>query len=213
MWGDKSPSYIDDIELIADLYPSAKFIHIIRDVRDYCLSINAAWSKNMVRASQRWVDDVESARAAGHKLGGPAYMELRYEDLIQDPSTALRHLCLFLGVNFDPVMTQLERPTENLGAAKGETRILADNFGKYREQLPEASLMEIEAIAGETLVACGYDLVDPIQARRRVPLWKMRAAQLADAWHLLQSKRRLNSLLSNLRDILRYFWITRAGRR
>jgi hypothetical protein len=45
IWGDKSPSYIHHLPLIKRLYPKAKFIHIVRDVRDYCLSIQKAWGK------------------------------------------------------------------------------------------------------------------------------------------------------------------------
>lgn len=213
VWGDKSPSYIDDLTLISRLYPSAKFIHLIRDVRGYCLSINAAWSKNMLRASQRWVDDVERARDVGRTLGATTYTELRYEDLLRDPTNALLRLCDFLGVEFDASMTLLERPTENLGNAKGEARIVADNFGEYRKRMPRGVLIEIEAIAGETLLACGYELAAPVQPRRRMPEWRMRAAQLRDGWNLLQSKRDRFGWLANVKHSLRYFSITRAGRR
>ena len=68
VWGDKSPSYTRHLGLLQDHFPSARFVHIVRDVRDYCLSNNRAWGKNMIRAAQRWTDDVAAACAAGDTL-------------------------------------------------------------------------------------------------------------------------------------------------
>ncbi len=75
----KSPSYIDDLTLIKSLYPSARFIHIIRDVRDYCLSIRRAWGKDMLRAAQRWAQSIDVARSAGAQMGCD-YMELHVRE-------------------------------------------------------------------------------------------------------------------------------------
>jgi hypothetical protein len=211
IWGDKSPSYIDDIELIAQLYPCAKFIHIIRDVRDYCLSINAAWKKNIFRASQRWVDDVEDARAVGCRLGPSSYIEVHYEDLIARPVQEMARLCDFIGVAFDPAMTTLQHATENLGDTKGEVRIVGDNFGKYLTRMPQSVLTRVEGIAGETLIACGYKLARPFQPRKRIPAWQMKVAQIQDGWELLRTAREKQGLLIHLQARLRYFFITRPG--
>ncbi len=37
-WGDKTPHYVLDIHTLREIFPAAKFIHIIRDGRDVCLS-------------------------------------------------------------------------------------------------------------------------------------------------------------------------------
>ncbi|MDP1558114.1 MAG: sulfotransferase [Nitrosomonas sp.] len=50
-WGEKSPMNLQHITALAKVFPNAQFIHIIRDVRDYCLSINKAWGKDMPRAA------------------------------------------------------------------------------------------------------------------------------------------------------------------
>ncbi|MCI0625673.1 MAG: sulfotransferase, partial [Acidobacteria bacterium] len=54
IWGDKSPTYIEHIAWLLREFPSAKVIHIVRDVRDYCVSIRNAWGKDVRRAAQRW---------------------------------------------------------------------------------------------------------------------------------------------------------------
>ncbi|RMF40576.1 MAG: sulfotransferase, partial [Anaerolineae bacterium] len=42
-WGDKTPLYVQHIPLLADLFPGAQFIHIIRDGRDAALSARKKW--------------------------------------------------------------------------------------------------------------------------------------------------------------------------
>src|SRR5690606_34430729 len=52
--GDKTPEYITRVPLLAQLFPRAKFVHIMRDPRDYVVSIRKAWGKSLPRAAQRW---------------------------------------------------------------------------------------------------------------------------------------------------------------
>ena len=88
IWGDKTPNYLLYLPLLKTLFPKAKFVHIIRDVRDYCLSINAAWQKNPYRAAQRWHDSIKKCRKDGKTLPQGDYMEINYEALIDDPAHA-----------------------------------------------------------------------------------------------------------------------------
>jgi hypothetical protein len=37
--GDKTPSYVLNLPTLHGLWPKAKFVHIIRDGRDVCLSV------------------------------------------------------------------------------------------------------------------------------------------------------------------------------
>jgi hypothetical protein len=52
IWGDKSPGYVQHIALLNRLWPACRVIHIVRDVRDYALSIDQAWGKDRLRAAQ-----------------------------------------------------------------------------------------------------------------------------------------------------------------
>ena len=98
IWGDKSPGYVQHIGLINRLWPQSKVIHIVRDVRDYALSIEAAWGKDKLRAAQRWVDRITRLELDAGQLGPQRFIELRYEDLVRDPAPALKRLCAFLGL-------------------------------------------------------------------------------------------------------------------
>jgi hypothetical protein len=209
VWGDKSPSYVEHIPLIASLYPAARFIHIIRDVRDYCLSIHQAWHKDMLRAAQRWIDSIEATQKAGHSLSS-AYMEIRYEDLLLDAEMQLRRACQFVEVEFDTAMLSLERPSENIGDAKGVVGILSSNVRKYVERMSPDMLSNIEAVTGEALLACGYPLSYPLRPRRRLSNIELLSAQLRDGCNLVLSARKEWGFVGATLFYWRYFRATRA---
>lgn len=209
IWGDKSPSYIDDLPLLKELYPAAKVLHIVRDVRDYCLSTHKAWGKDMLRAAQRWADDVRKARRDGADLGAD-YLELRYEDLLARTEAELRRVCAFLGVEFEPAMLTLARPSENLGDARGASHVLADNRGKFRHAMAPQTLARVEELAGPVLLECGYALALPPRAPRRLSGLEMRLAQLRDALQLVRADRNGWGFWRTTLFHLRYFVTTRG---
>lgn len=172
IWGDKTPAYISHLSLLKNIYPEARFIHIIRDVRDYCLSVHKAWGKNMVRAAQRWCDDIRHVRASAKNWAG-AYLEVRYEDLLEDPAAAMQRICSFLSVEFDPRMVCLSKPAENLGDAKGWSSIKKDNARKYLRHMTPGLRKEIEALAGPLLEELGYP-VDNNKTRDPAKISRMR---------------------------------------
>ena len=209
IWGDKSPSYIDDLPLLKELYPAAKVLHIVRDVRDYCLSMRKAWGKDMLRAAQRWADGVSKARRDGAALGAD-YLELRYEDLLARTEEELRRTCAFLGVEFEPAMLALNRSTEDLGDARGARRVLGDNRGKFRHAMEPKTLARIEELAGTVLLECGYELVLPPRPPRRLSGVEMRLAQLRDAVQMVRANRRGWGFWRTALFHLRYFTTTRG---
>ena len=150
IWGDKSPSYVRHISLIQSIFPTARFIHLVRDARDYVLSLESAFGKNRLRAAQRWNDSVVLAQKEGVELGDKFCM-IRYEDLVDHPEEQARKLCAFLQVEFYSEMLSLNRPTENLGDTKGETNIVSGNHGKYKMLMTEKEVANVEAYCAESL--------------------------------------------------------------
>lgn len=209
IWGDKSPSYVDDLPLLKQLYPQAKVVHIIRDVRDYCLSTHKAWGKDMLRAAQRWVDGVRKARTDAAALAGD-YLELRYEDLVTAPEAELRRVCAFVGVAFEPRMLTLARPAEDRGDARGARHVVSDNYGKFSRAMSQPTLSRIEELAAPTLLACGYELALPLRPVKRLSMLELRLAHLRDAWHLVRSNRGGWGFWRTALFHIRYFATTRG---
>ena len=163
IWGDKTPSYLTRTAMLKRVYPQARVIHIVRDVRDFCLSIHKAWNKSMYRAAQRWTDDVLAARQSGRVHGD--YLEIKYESLLDDAEVELRRACKFLGADYSPGMEVLSMSVEMTGDAKG-AYVDANNKAKYQKLMSRETTLRIESIARNTLLEFGYSVENTGPVRR-----------------------------------------------
>ena len=145
-YGDKSPGYVARMKLLVQLFPEARFVHIVRDVRSVALSLvemPAEWgTRSVPEGAARWRHRVGRGHAEGTALGPDRYLETRYEDLVADPERELRRMLEFLLLPWDDAVLNY--------ADRGLSRV------------PEGS----QAIHGN--VAPGAD-EDPRLARADVP--------------------------------------------
>ncbi len=197
IWGDKSPGYIRHIPVLKQLFPRAKIIHIIRDVRDYCLSMNQAWGKNIKRAAHRWVSDIQKARKDSRQIQED-YLEINFEDLIEETESVLDKVCCFLNIDYQSRMLQLSTPTENLGNARGLTGILKQNKNKYKTLLSGADQKSVEQISQTLLRELGYEC-SPHTAIKHLSKAELLFYQAVDGINLLRFRASNQGLLNALR--------------
>jgi Sulfotransferase family len=165
-YGDKTPGYVMHLPLLAKLFPEARFVHIIRDGRNVALSyLEVSFGpESLEQAALRWRRFVDRGRRTGARLGLTRYLEVRYEDLIEDPEGTVKSMCRFLDVGFDPQMFRYpERATEVAqGSAFPEvhghlglppTKGLRD----WRTQMSRDDLATFEILAGDLLSDLGYE--------------------------------------------------------
>lgn len=165
-YGSKTPKHVLDIEVLARMLPEAVFIHLVRDGRDVALSYldTNFGPKDLAQAAGLWRRRVERGRSAGRALGTGRYLELRYEDLLDDPELALRELCGLIGLTFDPAMLRYhEGATDHVSGTNVNkvhkhlslppTKGLRD----WRAQMSGTDVALFESIAGPTLEAFGYE--------------------------------------------------------
>ena len=95
---ERTPLHVFHLELIAAIYPDARFVHIIRDGRDVARSVAAQrWGpEEIAEAAAEWRDAILAARSAG--LADDVYREVRYEDLLTDPAPVVAELYEWLGL-------------------------------------------------------------------------------------------------------------------
>jgi hypothetical protein len=190
LWGDKTPVYMVEIPLLAELFPRARFVHIIRDPRDCCLSTERTWGDSPLRTAQHWADRIRACRAAGRGLGAGRYHELRYEDLVSDVRGELERVFAFLGVPTPPDAGRLLRVPENLGDARGEARVVAENRQKWKRLMAPALRRRVERVTGDLIDELGYEREYPALPVRRVSRLRMGAYRLRDAWRQAAFRRR-----------------------
>jgi hypothetical protein len=197
VWGDKSPAYVRCIPMLLRHYPHAKVIHLVRDVRDYCVSIRKAWKKDIRRAAARWGQDVNAAHEAC-VLHAPQCIEVRYEALLQDTRGEMRRICDSLDLGYCRTLDDLSQSVENYGDAKGQTTILRGNFNKFEQRLTAWEIEQVESLAWNTLLEMGYVCTRAKGPRQLTPQMQ-RWLRVKDGMHLMLSDIPRHGLVRALR--------------
>ena len=207
-FGDKTPLYMQHLDVLDRAFPDAQYVHIVRDGRDACLSFQAMKRKPRFNLSRprglgdfacAWRREVRDARRFGETR---PYLELRYEDLVSEPEARLREACTFLGLEYEPAMLEYYRRedpqlyADHPRLAQPPIRDARD----WRRTLDPADTELFEAIAGDVLSESGYERAYPRPGRRlrarieraayaaRLALW-LRALPLvrkSPAWRIRQ---------------------------
>jgi hypothetical protein len=171
--GDKTPNYVRQIPVLHRLWPRAKFLHLIRDGRDVCLSL-LDWKRKAARMAELfptweedpvttaalcWERDVGQGREQGRLLGREFYYEIRYESLVTRPAGEVQGLCSFLGVPYERTMLEFHRGrtrSEPGLSPKAAWLPITPSLRDWRSQMPCADVERFEAAAADLLDELGY---------------------------------------------------------
>lgn len=194
-YADKTPIFISSIDLLANLFPEAVFVHMVRDGRDVALSRRSArWGTHRLELELLvWRNQIERGRRAGRALGARRYHEIHYEALVDDVEGTAREVCDFVGTEFDPVMLEYRErvgrilesqpfPEDHQNLWRPPTKGLRD----WREELTPTQVVLADALAGTTLRDFGYETSDrppPASARASAAVARSRY------WLLTQYRR------------------------
>ncbi len=189
IWGDKSPGYIINIKLLKEYSPKAKFIVIVRDVRNCAVSSYKVWGTNKIRYAERWYNNLNSAINDLEEISKEDWKIVKYEDLVHKPRETIKKLYDFVGISFNEKVLQFTKPSENYGDAKGKLTIMSQNNKKYGKYLSKREINKIESLTFPILDKFGYKCSYG-GALKRVSNLKMRYYQFLDI---------LNRLLFDLR--------------
>jgi hypothetical protein len=171
-FGDKTPSYMQELDLLERAFPGARYVHLIRDGRDAALSFlamtrrptfNWARPRGFGSVAVQWRREVEGARRFGRERLGDRYAELGYEDLVADPEGRLREICPALGLEFDPAMLAYHEAAD-AGTLRDHPKLAqppTPGLRSWREQMPPRQAELFEAIAGDLLADLGYERAHP----------------------------------------------------
>ncbi|WP_299413468.1 sulfotransferase [Acaryochloris sp. IP29b_bin.148] len=164
-WADKTPRHVIQLQWLANAYPSAKFVHVIRDGRDVALSlVKAGWANNIQEAAGRWQQRVRSGIDEGRKLRSTRYYELQYESLVTQPEAVLKDLCHWVDIEYSSKMLQHHsQATEHINRDWHLHEMVAkpissDHAYKWKKKLTNLQIAEIEGVAGVMLEELGYEL-------------------------------------------------------
>ncbi len=172
-WGDKNPHYAESAETlgtIADLFPAARFVHIVRDPR----AVLASLLQKFHADGRPWIEaedahrmvagHLETAISFGERMGEGRFRRVVYEQLVGDDELVARELFAWLQIPFAPEVAELCRSqAEERTPYSGPTSRLS-NAGEraaaleaWRRTLPDERLRESLAFLAPLLVHLGYE--------------------------------------------------------
>lgn len=156
---ERTPSHVLHLDLIHDVFPDSKVVHIVRDGRAVARSlVSMPWGPTSIAgAAELWRDSVEGAKQ-GEARFGERFLELRYEDLLTETRDGVEALTSWLGLELTDFIWQRIRVEAGaeFNVDRSAPGVLID---KWRGHLSDGDLRAFERIAGEQLDAHGYERV------------------------------------------------------
>lgn len=165
-YGDKSPTFVSWMPMLAQAFPEARFIHLIRDGRDVACSIldrrAPGWPRGTYASAYAWSRAVQKGREAAAELGTDVVLEVGYESLIADPPIVLQRICDFIELDPRPEMltgrTEPWLPDGERWQHPNLKEPITSSLRDWRTELSHRNVERFEAMAGPELVATGYEL-------------------------------------------------------
>ena len=161
---DKSVSF-DHIspELFQSSVSNMKMIHVIRDGRDVAMSWMKTWfgPVNITHAAMQWKKHVAGKRSWGASNDN-SYLEVRYEDLLQNEAKVISMIADFLGVDKNVVgIDKIDDMADVLQSAGTHDLlsgpIQADNMNKWKTNMLETDKRIFNMLASNELKLFGYE--------------------------------------------------------
>lgn len=165
-WGDKTPEYVSHLPLLAELFPNAQYIHIVRDGRAVAASMRATafGSKTALETAVSWTTHIDLAQRFRDSLPPGRFLEIRYEELVDEPASVLERVARYLGVVDPEAVVQAAR--ERL-----RTQVRRERFQAWKTgALARREIVCFEASARYWLLLQGYELHIPANEARVGPL-------------------------------------------
>lgn len=175
-WGDKTPYYILDLEVIANLFPQSRVIYIVRDGRDVALSLlEKSWGPgNLYACAEYWRACNERRPIHAMLEAQERLLTVRYEDLLDYPRQEMTKVLEFLGW-----------PDVEPALAAAESKVRSGNYDKWRTKMAASEIELFERVAGDTLRKFHYEThVDTLGISLLPRLWYTFHDRLHLARHL-----------------------------
>jgi hypothetical protein len=168
-WGEKTPGNLFFVDVLLDMFPEARFIHLVRDPRAGVFSMLKAgrFGPDPVLCAlnrRRYV--VEGGALLGRTVPPEQRMTLRYEDLVGAPERTARQLCAFLGETYDPAMLAFHQRSEEVMVEEAASDynalatkpITTNRREAWKTKLAPSVQAQIDAVSKPVLAAYGYHL-------------------------------------------------------
>ena len=170
--GDNTPLYVFSIPWLLELFPDARFVHVVRDPRDVVCSMMSMrfGADDPVVAAVEWNHAFGCWLMAERIIPPENRIEIRYEDLCFSAEETKGKLTAFLKTEYplaetipggdvtaEIPLSDTFRRVSTLPHHQGLTAPLnASRVGRYETELSPGDLRAIEAVVQNGMMALGY---------------------------------------------------------
>jgi LPS sulfotransferase NodH len=134
------------------VFPDARYIHLLRDPRDVARScIGMGWAGHVHYGVNIWQEAENSWDKIKSSLRNDQYLEIKYEDLLEDVKGILTKICEFIGLEYSDRMMDYSSHTTY---APPDNKLIYQWKKKYSKR----ELQLVEGKVGKMLVAREYEL-------------------------------------------------------
>ena len=170
IWIDHTPLHVKFAATLSGIFPTAKFIHIVRDGRGVAASVLPLdWGPNTVERAARWWTELLAFGLALESWGGTRVIRVLYEDLILEPETTVRRISAFVGIDYRPAMLKADGfvlpPDPGRQHALIGSPPQPDRARAWSKTLSPREIEIFESVAADLLTYLGYELQFGMGAR------------------------------------------------
>lgn len=169
LWANSDIAHLDNMHVANAWFPTAKFVHIIRDGRDVALSHKKYpyGAGNISECARAWRFRVQQNLRMGAMLGSARYKTVYYEDLVQNPEKTIQIICDFLGVQYSNEVLDYAKTVDSR-VPNHRLWLWPDlkkspqpsNCYKWKKSMSQAQRLIFEDIAGPLLKELGYETLE-----------------------------------------------------
>ena len=173
-WGEKTPVHLDHVEVLARMFPGATFCVMVRDPRDVSASLVQApfaASTDPVGFAVAWRRSVERLHALtggrdDHELVDDGLdatvVQVRYEDLVDEPDRQLQRICDLAGITYDARMLAFHETAAGYAPDQSwmsgvHRPVNRSSMQRWKRDLTGAQVRAVEAVAGPHMERLGYE--------------------------------------------------------
>jgi hypothetical protein len=216
-WGEKTPGNIYHANILIEMFPDARFIHVVRDPRGGVASMqrvsffgndvafNALNRHKIMTHGRAWL---------ARSVPAPQRIEIRYEDLVAHPQNTLQSICDFVEAPYEPSMLRFHQDADrymvNEAASsynQTATRpISTEMIDKWHTQLTDEEIAIIERICKAEMIEFDYPLLRPSLSWRGLLALAVKRAYWAIQWRRYRYDRHFSILSPMFSRTRARFW-------
>lgn len=165
VWGDQSPLHTFYLPWIQPVFPKARYLHMLRDGRDVISSmVERRGPAYLEDATRRWIKSIDCVAKLRKNIDAKQFLEVRYEDLVTEPTQTLQKVCNYIGISYAQKMLDFWKLPSTLEHKHHSFHrnlsnpVFTSSRGKWRERLTEKQQKYVVGETSALLESLGYSM-------------------------------------------------------